>query len=243
MAWLGTGPPDDARLLTGSRPEVDALIASAAPPRAGLDLTPLWREHGREIVELLGDALTGSVDERREALAAVDGAGDGIALGAIVPDGSLGPETAVAVRELLLPLADRLAALLDDTDPEVQAGALRVLAKLGDERVTPARIATAAADGAPVLAAAAVFAAERLSRDRPGAGTGIALAVAPLLGDERWPCRLTAVEMAVAVGPPGAATLERAGADRHPVVRAAALSAHRRLTTRLDLPTPPSKMP
>jgi HEAT repeat protein len=240
-AWAeGATPPDEARLFSGSRPDIDALLTSA--PRGGADLTRLARAHTRELTELLSEGLVGSGDERREALEALDGEGEGLALGALVPDVSLNPEAMIVAREVLLPVADRLAVALDDADPEIRATALRVLVKLGDERVTPSRIATAAGDGAPALAAAAIFAASRLSRERPGSAGGIANALVPLLSDERWACRLAAVEVWSVLGPAGASALERARSDRHPVVRAAALAA-RAQGRLLDLSTPPSKMP
>jgi tetratricopeptide (TPR) repeat protein len=221
-AWKAeASPPDDARLFSGSRVDIDALLIGTAPSRT--DLAALARAHTRELTELLSEGLAGSAPERREALDAVDGDGEGLALGALLPDASLSPETMSVAREVILPVADRLMAALDDADPEIQATALRVLAKLGDERVSPSRIAAAAYNGAPALAAAAIFAAERLARDRPGSAASIAGAVAPLLSDERWVCRLTAVEVSSVLGSAGAIALERARADRHPVVRAAAL--------------------
>ncbi len=95
-----------------------------------------------------------------------------LALGALAPtgDAEVEPETAVAAREIAWPLADGIAPALDDPDRPTRALALRVLAKLGDERLTPARLADALADGAPVLADAALSAARILVRDpsRPG---------------------------------------------------------------------------
>jgi HEAT repeat protein len=205
-------------------------------------LVPLWREHTRELAGLLGDALTRPTEERREALGVIDGTGDALAIGALASDAAGGPETAVAIREVLQPLADRLAALLEDGDDEVQAGALRVLVKLGDERATPARIAAAASDGSPVLASAAIFASARVARERPGAAAAVALLVGPQLGDERWERRLAAVEVLGALGPTGLSLLERTRTDRHPVVRAA-LSSKLRPAARLDLPAAPSTMP
>jgi HEAT repeat protein len=244
VAWSsGARPPDEARLMAGTRPDVDAVIAlaSTAGP-AAFDLVPLWREHTRELAGLLGDALTRPTEERREALGVIDGTGDALAIGALASDAAGGPETAVAIREVLQPLADRLAALLEDGDDEVQAGALRVLVKLGDERATPARIAAAASDGSPVLASAAIFASARVARERPGAAAAVALLVGPQLGDERWERRLAAVEVLGALGPTGLSLLERTRTDRHPVVRAA-LSSKLRPAARLDLPAAPSTMP
>ena len=134
-------------------------------------------------------------------------------------------ETAAAAREVVQPIADKLAALLDDSDAESRATALRVLAKLGDERVTPARIAAAAFDGSPVMAGAAAFSAARVGSTRPAQAPAIAAALAPLLGDESWRRRIAAVDALAGLGPAGVALLERTRADKHAVVRAAAVEA------------------
>jgi tetratricopeptide (TPR) repeat protein len=223
-AWAeGASPPDDARLFSGTRPDIDAVLAPGRP--AGTELTSLARPHTRELTEALVEGLAGSGDERRDTLMALDGAGDGLALGALVPDAAASQEAATVAREVLLPVADRLVVALDDIDPEIHAAALRVLAKLGDERITPARIASAAGDGSPALAAAAVFAAGRLSRERPASAPAIATALGPLLSDDRWSCRLTAVEALSTLGSAGSSGLDRARTDPHPVVRAAAVAA------------------
>ena len=187
----------------------------------------LWRAHTRDLQELLAEALTRGGDVRREALAALDSRADGPALGPLTPEAtaSLSPEAAAATREIVAPLADRLAVLLDDGDADTRATALRLLVKLGDDRVTPARIAAAAADGSPLLAGAATFAAGRVARVRPAGAAAIAAALAPALGDESWYRRLAAVEALTALGPPGLVLLERARGDRHAVVRAAVLAA------------------
>ena len=122
-------------------------------------------------------------------------------------------------------MADKLAALLDDAEPDTRAAALRVLAKLGDERVTPARIATAAFDAAPGLAGAAVLAAARLTNVRPAMAPAIATALAPVLGDESWRRRMAAVDTLAVLGPAGVPLLERARGDKHAVVRGAVLEA------------------
>ena len=224
-AWQASAPvPDEARLLAGTRIDVDALLASPAPPT--VDVSPLWRGHTRELHELLADALARGGDARREALTAIDSRADGPALGPLTPEGTqLSPETAAAAREVVAPTADRLAALLDDADAETRAAALRLLVKLGDDRVTPVRIAAAAADGSPLLAGAAAFAAVRVARARPASGPAIAAALAPALADDSWHRRLAAVEALAALGQPGLALLERARGDRHAVVRAAVVTA------------------
>ena len=210
----------------GAQLDVDTLLAaSSAAPTA--DLAPLWRGHTRELQDLLADALARGGDPRHEALTALDGRLDAPALGALTPepDVALSAETAAAVREVVLPMADKLAALLDDAEPETRAAALRVLAKLGDDRVTPTRIATAAFDASPPMAAAAVVAAARLTGMRPAVAPAIATALAPVLGDESWRRRIAAVDALAVLGPAGLPLLERARNDKHAVVRGAAVEA------------------
>ena len=89
------------------------------PPTGGP--TPLWRAHTRELQDLLADALARGGDARHEALAALDSRPDGPALGALTPDtdAPLGAGRAAATREIVQPLADKLAALLDDAGRRV----------------------------------------------------------------------------------------------------------------------------
>jgi predicted Zn-dependent protease len=226
-AWKeNAAPPDEARHLPGPLVEVDALLELPAALPAG-DLTPLWRGHTRELADLLGEALAHGGDARHDALAALDARPDMIGLGALTADtdGALGPETVAATREVVQPLADKLASLLDDADAETRAASLRILAKLGDDRVTPTRIAAAAYEASPPLAAAAAFAAARITASRPSQASAIAAALAPVVSDESWRRRLAAVDALTGLGPAGAALLERTRADKHAVVRAAALEA------------------
>jgi len=226
-AWQANAtPPDEARQLAGPLIDVDTLLAlpAAASPA---DLTALWRAHTRELQDLLADALGRGGEARRDALAALDSRADGPAMGALTPDADvgLGPETVAATREVVQPLGDKLALLLDEPDIETRAAALRLLAKLGDDRVTPARIAAAAFDASPSLAAAAAFAAARVSAARPTQAAAIAAALGPVLGDDSWRRRIAAVDALAGVGPAGVALLERTRGDRHAVVRAAAVDA------------------
>jgi predicted Zn-dependent protease len=226
-AWqAAAAPPDEARRLVATPMDPDTLLAVPGPPPSP-DLAPVWRAQTRVLQELLTDALGRGGDARREALAVLDARPDGPALGALTPDAdvALAPETAAAVREVVQPIADKLGTLLDDAEPETRALALRVLSKLGDERVTPARIATAAFDGAPAVASAAAFAAGRSAGLRPGTAPAIAAALAPMLGDESWRRRMAAVDALAALGPAGVSLLERTRNDKHAVVRAAALEA------------------
>jgi predicted Zn-dependent protease/HEAT repeat protein len=225
-AWQASAaPPDEARGLAGTQIDVDALLT--VPGTSPQDLTVLWRGHTRDLQELLADALGRGGEARHEALMALDYRPDGAGLGALTgePDVALGQEAAAAVREVVLPIADRLASLLDDADVETRAAALRLLAKLGDERVTPARIATAAYEASTALAAAAAFAAARVTGTHPALAPAIAAALAPVLGDESWRRRMAAVDALAGLGPAGVPLLERARADKHAVVRGAALEA------------------
>jgi predicted Zn-dependent protease len=226
-AWQASAdPPDEARKLVGSVLDVDTLVnaSGGAPP---VDLAALWRGHTRELQDLLADALGRGGEARHDALAALDARPDAPALGALTPetDVALSPETAAAVREVVQPIADKLAALLDDGEPDTRAASLSVLAKLGDDRVTPARIAAAAFDASPAMTAAAVLAAARLAGLRPAEAPAIATALSPVLGDESWRRRIAAVEALAVLGPAGVPLLERTRNDKHSVVRGAAVEA------------------
>ena len=90
--------------------DVDALLAARAARRRRTS-TPLWRGHTRELQDLLADALARGGDARHEALDRARLPPRRPALGALTPeaDVALSPETAAAVREIVLPLADKLA--------------------------------------------------------------------------------------------------------------------------------------
>jgi tetratricopeptide (TPR) repeat protein/HEAT repeat protein len=229
--WLAARPlPDEARLVGGELNLSDLLTDLAETP-APADLARLWRAHTRTLADLLGETLTHGGELRRDALAVLDSRRDGPGLGALAPQTDAQPsaELASALREVALPLAERLAILLDDPDPEIRGAALRVLAKLDDARATPARVADAVADGSPPLTGAAVVAARQIRRSRPPLAASIAAAVGPLLSEDAtaasWRRRLAAVEVLAELGPPGRPFLDRAAADRHPVVRQAAREA------------------
>jgi HEAT repeat protein len=227
---IGASPPDEARALPPARLDLDAVLGGllAASPVHG-DLTPLLRAHAAALSETLAGALAHE-ETRGEALAALDGPGGGLRLGALADadDDAPAPDAALALREIVQPLADRLAALLDAPEAETRAAALRVLARLGDERVTPARIAAAVRDASPPLVAAASFAAAELARARPGAAPMLAAVLAPSLADESWRRRLAAVDALAALGPAGLPALERARADGNSIIRAAVEQARRR---------------
>jgi HEAT repeat protein/predicted Zn-dependent protease len=232
--WLADDlPPDEARYVTGDEIELaDALAAFTEAPAPG-DLAPLWRGQTRTLEDLLAEALSHGGARRRAALAALDSRSDGPGLGALAPEQGdrTSPDVALALREIALPLADRLASLLDDPEAAVRAAALRVLSKLDDERATPARLTEAVRDGSAALADAAADVARRLAQHRPFLGPALAAGVAPILGDDEspggWRRRYAAVEVLAALGPAGRLYLERAVADPHPVVSGAARAALR----------------
>lgn len=227
-SWVaGAVPADDGRLYGPGRLDLDAMFP---PPLGALppELKTLWQVHAKELQEALGQALSAGREARLEALLALDAHPDRIALGALSEDeeSSKAAESAQALRELVLPLADRLFALLDDPEADVRATALRVLVKLGDERVlTGPRIATAINDDSVAVTAAGTMAAARVARERPALIPNVAASIAPALGDESWRRRLAAVETLNALGPSTAAVLERARGDRNAIVRAAARAA------------------
>jgi HEAT repeat protein len=237
---------DEARRLVPAALDLETLL-DLRPAAGHADLAALLRLHSRELQDAIGQALNAGGDARREVLAALDNRNEGPGLGALTEDRDPtrpGPEVANVVREIVQPQADKLVTLLDDPDNHTRATALRLLAKLGDERATPARVvlAVASADGSPQQAAAAIFATGRIVRDHPDAASAFAYALAPFLGDDSWRRRLTAVEALATVGPSGRAALERARTDRNPFVRATAiaiLGGH----GPIDLPGAPSTMP
>jgi tetratricopeptide (TPR) repeat protein len=226
--WLAAAAlPDEARFV-GDELDLVGLLAGLTETPAPADLAPLWRANTRTLADLLGEALTRGGDLRREALTALDSRSDGPGLGALAPQTDAPPaaDLAPALREVAVPLADRIAPLFDDPDPEVRSAALRVLAKLDDARATPARVADALRDGSAALAEAAVVAARQLRRARPPLAAAMAAAVGPLVSEDgpaaSWRRRWAAVEVLAQLGPPGVPYLDRAAADRHPVVRQAA---------------------
>ena len=239
----GTSPPDEARSIGASDLSIPAMLEALLETAPASDLTPVLRAHTKEIDAILSHALGRGGSARRAALEALDARGDGPAVGPLAPidNGQLDPEAAAAAREIAWPLADGIASALDDPDHRIRALALRVLAKLGDERLTPARLAGAVADGTPALADAAVLSAQILVRTRPELAAPIAGAVAPLLSAGgpavSWSCRLAAVQLLASLGPPGLPPLDRAINDPNALVRAAALEAVDR--ARPSRPRPP----
>ena len=214
----------------------EVLAALDADAAAAAISTPLWRAHTRRDRRASwptpspAAAVRAAPPSTRSTRGPTARAGRAGAAGgrALPPE-----QAASAAREIAWPLADQVAAALDDPDRRTRAAALRVLAKLDDERLTPARLAEAVADGAPLLADAAVdgrpdpgsgpSGARRANRrrDRPAADRRRLVAAAS------WSCRLSAVELLAALGPAGLPPLDRAASDRNALVRAAALERPR----------------
>jgi tetratricopeptide (TPR) repeat protein/HEAT repeat protein len=230
--WASDAPlPDEATALDGPRVGLPAALAGLTPRWTGSDRTSLWRGDSRVVRDLLATALATPGDRRARALAALDGRDDGAGLGALAPAGAepLAPATAAAVADVAAGARDALAAILDDADAEARAAALRILAKLGDPRVTPARVTRAAA-GPPATREAAIFVARRWAATNAaalpsladGLGAGLA-ASAPAASP--WEARLGLVDALAAAGDSGGPALERALDDPNPLVRAAAADA------------------
>jgi tetratricopeptide (TPR) repeat protein len=255
-AWAAGAPvPDEARYFDASRGLEWQALALAVEHA---DLAAVWRPQTRGLTETLARSLDGGGDARHDALAALDSRADGPGLGALttaMPE-PVAAETELAILETAQPLAQRLHGLLRDPDAATHAAALRVLTKLGDERVNAAEIAAAldepagagvdstTSPGAAMLAQAAAFAAARLLRDHPAGAAALASALAPALSDPSWRRRAAAVDVLAALGASGRPLLERALADRHPLVRGAAGAALAQPSAAaLDLPSAQPRMP
>jgi HEAT repeat protein/predicted Zn-dependent protease len=227
--WASGQPmPDEARAIEGSRVDLDAIVALLLQRPAAPDRSRLVVDRRAEIQQTVAAAFDRGGLARWHALLALDSRNDGPGLAPLVPGGDepLPPALATVLREVAGGVRDRVAELLDDQDLDTQALALRVLAKLGDARVTPARIAAAAAGKTQALRDAAVSAALWEVRSAPDTAMPLARALAPVLADApAWEARLAAVSALAAIGPAGHAALPRALEDESPLVRAAAASA------------------
>jgi HEAT repeat protein/tetratricopeptide (TPR) repeat protein len=231
-AWLDSRERRSPALASARSLSVPEQVAAAEAPPPAADLTQAWRGRVPEVVRMLGEALSAGGPARMAALRALDSRSDEPGMGPLAPSGDspLPGEAAAAAREVATSLADAVAGALDDPDPAARGAALSVLAKLGDERVSPARVAAAVADGDAELAESAVTAARLMARGGPSAATATAGTVAPLARNDgahsdRWRVRLTAVRVLAELGPAGLAGLRGALDDPNPMVRAAARTA------------------
>jgi tetratricopeptide (TPR) repeat protein len=228
-------PPDEAIVIEGTRLELEPLLAGFEPSPSGADTTSLWRDDPSLVARILSQSLRGDPGRRLAALTALDGRDDGFGLGQLAPAGSspLAPAAATALAAISGATRDEVAARLDDDVPEVRAGALRVLAKADDARVTERRVALAAG-GRPVERAAAVAVARRWAAKAPAAARALAAELAAALSTRApapegangsWEARLGFVDALAATGPAGIAGLESARSDGNVLVRAAAAAA------------------
>jgi tetratricopeptide (TPR) repeat protein/HEAT repeat protein len=220
-------PTDEATAIDGPRIDVEALLAALSAPPQPADLARLWLDRTRELREALGQALNRGGATRQRALEALDSRNDGPGLSPLVPEGAgpLGPGVAAGVRDVVMGLRDRLATLMDDADLDTQAMALRVLVKMGDERVTTARVTLAAAGRTQALRDAAAFAARWQAHASPRTAPALAQALVRVLATSpAWESRLSVVTALGGLGDAGAGGLERALEDDNPLVRAAAAS-------------------
>jgi tetratricopeptide (TPR) repeat protein len=232
--WASGGaPPDDARAIEGTRLDLDGILAAFEPAPSGADATILWRDDTRPVVDALERALRDAGWRRRAALAALDGRRDGPGLAPLVAGAAtpVASATAVALAAIAAGTRDAVAARLDDGEVGVRAAALRVLAKSDDPRVTPHRVARAAAGDAEERDAAAAV-ARRWAQTSPSAARALAEALTSAFdarpaasADEAWPARLGIVRALAATGGPGATGLRRALGDSNVLVRAAAAAA------------------
>jgi hypothetical protein len=238
--------PDEGRAVRGARLDVDALLDTLSVPSsvtlttvqrgagtglasaAGEDLEALWTEDIAELGKRLGHALDGGGDARRRALLALDTReGGGVGLGVLTGPGTVPPSAsaAAALRALGERLRDKVAAALDDADPETRLVALRVATRLLDPRVTVWHLQavlarpTPGAESAVRLAATAQIQAGRI--DRPA----LVQALRPGLSDGAWERRLAVVHLLELALPAARAELSRALSDPSPFVRAAAANA------------------
>jgi tetratricopeptide (TPR) repeat protein/HEAT repeat protein len=226
--WATGGAlPDEGRAIDSPHLDLEAILSGLTPVRARANPSTIWLERTRDLGAILNAALARPGPRQRRALEALDSRQDGPGLGPLVPGGvaPLPAATLAAVREVANGSRDRVATLMDDANPEIQALALSVLAKIDDARVTPDRLAVAAAS-APPLRNAAILAARRRVLRAPGSARSLAQSLEAALGARKgWESRLGLVDALAVVGVSGAPVLERALRDPSPMVRAAAADA------------------
>jgi tetratricopeptide (TPR) repeat protein/HEAT repeat protein len=231
-SWVSGGAlPDEGPALEGSRVDLESVLNALVPAPSGADTAALWREDPRAVGELLNRALAAPGPRRQRALEALDARDDGPGLGPLAPSGRapMPAPTAVAVRDVATKARESVAKLLDASDPATAATALRILAKLDDPRVTPQRLARAAA-GPPAAREAAQSAARRIAATPAYARTFVQALSSELVASHTADERLGIVEVLGALGEAAVGALERAASDRSPLVRAAvarAVAAHR----------------
>ena len=229
---VGRGPLDAGELL-------DALCALPAVNDAPIEA--LWMEHAAEIGDLLQGALSGPVDQRRRALAALDSREAGPGLGRLLAGNItlLSTRAVGALAEVVRRVREPLGQLLTDAEAGIRLRALRVATKLADERVTATHIVAALADAADRVPAgpgwdgldpAEVAVAALEAQKKRGRLDSEALwrEAGPLLRHPSWAVRLGTVQALKVGGTPPPALIEHALSDHHPLVRTAAQQAFAR---------------
>ncbi len=242
----GAGAPiaiDDGQAIDGTRINVEAVLEMLEGPGAAgtsgsvdtadgeVDRSGLWVERPQEIGRMILRGLAAEGEQRRRVLVALDSRAEGLGLGPLAPLGraTLAPaatEGLAAIAGLIQPVLPRL---FDDSDPEVRARTVRILAKAAPAAlpVDQIRRLVSEADRLPqsLTSQPAVDATLLLARHRPPLAGLVADAVTPLLRHTAWEIRLGALRVLLAAGKASRAALHDAAADPHPLVRAAAIAA------------------
>jgi hypothetical protein len=225
-AWQAIAtPPDEARQLAGPLIDVRHAARLAGPRPRRADLTRSGGAHTRELQDLLADALgrggtrAGCPGRARQAAPTA-----GASARSRPTPMSRRSRDRRRDREVVQPLADKLA--ICSTSRHRRRAQRRCAAgKLGDDRVTPARIAAAALRlRRPRSRRAAAFAAAASAREAAQAA-GDRRALATGAGDDSWRRRIGRRRRAGGVGPAGSRCSSVRAATAHAVVRAAAVDA------------------
>jgi tetratricopeptide (TPR) repeat protein len=227
---LVSGAPleDEAKSIEGVRLDVEGMLNRLASPPPRVDRSAIWIDRTREVAGMLNGALGRTPEWKLRALTALDSRAAGAGLGRLAPAGvtELTAATAAALRQIGGAVRERVFALLDDPSPDVRAMALRVGIKLGDARLTPARIAAAARGQGGELGRGVGQAARLQVGLHPEMASAWAAQAGALLASRgSWEGRLSGVEILAELGQAGRPALEAALGDPSPFVRSAAAGA------------------
>jgi hypothetical protein len=247
--------PDDAPAIRGSRLEASELLDElcAFPADADGQLEALWTEYAPDIAAPLVAALRGRTEDRRRALAALDGRPGGLGLGRLIaPGAQLSTRAERALGQIAGQVRAPVIELLSDSDLVIRLRALRLATKLQDSRVTNTHIVaalrtsgdrtqtdSASAEGLDPAQVALEALADLRARGQLDA-QGLWQQTAPLLVHPAWPVRLAAVEAMQIPGSTPASLLKPALEDVSPLVRAAASRTHPTARPRPTQTRPPA---
>ena len=170
-------------------------------------------DHASDIAAGLVQALAEHRDVVVSVLADLDGAPDRISLGALTP-GSTDPKLAAALATIAQSIEPQISAQLKSEDPKVRALAVSVTAKMdgGKLKKADAALATALADPADQVRAAAMQAVAVLARRRGSAPPDLVAGLTKTLGGPSWADRRVAALSLGHLGP---------GTDTSALVKAA----------------------